>query len=122
MSVRAYILYNEIRTVEIVNREIDGETIECYKRTSYQSCKPLFNVWRHPLFFQVMTDFGYDYTNSDCLGEVYIDKTDWYDALDEIDDEMYQDMLLYDNEFGKEIMNTIDEWFKKHDYLMITCY
>lgn len=123
MSVRAYIVYTELSENNFtIKRNFNDEELKCVERITYESTEPLFNIWRHPLFFEVMVNYGDDYTNRDCVGEVYIDKDNWYEALENMDKDTYKTMTLYDNGFGKEIFDNIDKWFKDHDSLTISCY
>lgn len=123
MSVRAYIVYTDLYESEyVIKRNFNDEEIHCVEKKTYESVKPLFNVWHHEQVFDLIRENGYDSTDNDSSGEIGIDKDEYYNALEELSlNELYK-IIELDNGYGKTILEKIDEWFNDNDFLVLNCY
>lgn len=106
MSIRAYII-----------KRIDQGYDDNYSYTLIaQERVPLFNVWHHSNIFDLITSYGFDGTNDDCVGEIEIDCEMW----DEVKNE--ENFSKFTSE-EIDILQKIDTYFKGgNEFLTLECY
>lgn len=105
MSVRAYIVR------KFKSRFEENEIV--FEKTLDRS--PLFNIWHNPKIFEIFQDYGYDFTNHDCCGEIFLSKSDWLDFKKEFKKEKWGRNEL-------KILEKIDEELKLEDEIWCECF
>lgn len=105
MSVRAYRLLRE--TVER-----NGKVYVAKMREETET----FNVWHHDRIFWLIADYGYDYTNEDCCGEIGIELEDWQEMKDR------GDLEKFDDKEEIEILQEIDNILKQEGEISFECF
>ena len=97
MSVRAYLEKN----LEIESNNEELIITKTLKRM------PTFNVTRQPEIFELFCEYGEDYTNDDCVGEISISKSEW--------EKVPKDRL------PKKTVNQINKDFQSRDEITYHC-
>lgn len=120
MSVRAYIVYKTTACEGTVTE--NGEEIDCFINKSYESRESIFNCWYNTRLVELIADNGYDSRNIDGVGEMGIDKDEFFEAFEALSQEELEEIQNNNCGYGAEELNNVIKWFNNHDYMVLNCY
>lgn len=113
MSIRAYLVHTEYKT-------IDNEVWHIHRH------EYLWNNWSESEIFDILSRYGNDMTNNECIGIVEITYDCWNDLKNDysINNNSYNNKLLKKViEMHKDVFQKIDSEFKiGNDYITIELY